>query len=521
MAAAHPAGGISVEGTLNQILALPQVVIELDGAPLASSDVRALGEVRVKQRLSAPTLCEIIFRDPPGPLTTVSRLAPGAALRLTMPGHSEPLFVGQVTGVEHVYEPAHGREVRVRGYDLLHRLRKRQSVRAHVQVTLRDLARELVSDLGLSVQTASAGPVWQRLIQHRQSDLELLVELAEQSGLYLAQRENVVHLLTLDGLGEPLPLTLGKSLLEARVEVNGDPACRSVTAAGWDPLQVKAFESRATAARVGRKVAADVAPGQVGGSGQRELVNEAAHDESQAGNLAQAELDGRVAREVTLWGIAEGDPRLRPGTPITVSGIIDSLVGQYVLTCVTHTIDERRGFVSEISTVPPAPHPRPISAVAALGVVTSVDDPQNLARIKVSLPAYGDVETNWMHVQSPGAGSGKGLATLPDVGDHVLVLLAHEDPGQGVVLGGLYGMQGAPDSGVERGAVRRYTLLTRGGQRIRLDDAHDTIRVENSQGSFVELAPNKVRVHAAVDLEIEAPGKAVVIRGQTIDFERA
>jgi phage baseplate assembly protein gpV len=103
----------------------------------------------------------------------------------------------------------------------------------------------------------------------------------------------------------------------------------------------------------------------------------------------------------------------------------------------------------------------------------------------------------------------------------VLVLLAHEDPGQGVVLGGLYGMPGAPDSGVEQGAVQRFTLLTRGGQRVRLDDAHHTIRVENSQGSFVELSPTKVKVHAAADLEIEAPGKAVVIRGQTIDMERA
>ena len=34
-----------------------------------------------------------------------------------------PLFVGEVTAVEHVYEPGHGREIRVRGYDRLHRTR--------------------------------------------------------------------------------------------------------------------------------------------------------------------------------------------------------------------------------------------------------------------------------------------------------------------------------------------------------------------------------------------------------------
>ena len=70
-------------------------------------------------------------------------------------------------------------------------------------------------------------------------------------------------------------------------------------------------------------------------------------------------------------------------------------------------------------------------------------------------------------------------------------------------------------------AVRRYTFRTPNGQRIRLDDARATIRVQNSGGSYVDLSPSRVLVHAAGDLELEAPGHSVVIRGQAIDFERA
>jgi len=36
----------------------------------------------------------------------------------------------------------------------------------------------------------------------------------------------------------------------------------------------------------------------------------------------------------------------------------------------------------------------------------------------------------------------------------------------------------------------------------------------------VELSPKRVTLHAAVDLEIEAPGRAVVITGNTIDFRK-
>jgi len=92
----------------------------------------------------------------------------------------------------------------------------------------------------------------------------------------------------------------------------------------------------------------------------------------------------------------------------------------------------------------------------------------------------------------PLAADRQGLVALPDINDTVLVLLIHEDPGEGVVLGGLYGQNGPPDSGVENGVVRRYTLLTRGGQRIRLDDENDIIRVETHNGSYFELSPRKL-----------------------------
>jgi phage protein D/phage baseplate assembly protein gpV len=505
---------------MSRLLSLPEVLVEAEGAALSSEYLHALGEVRVQQRLSLPTLCELTFSDPPGPLAGAARLAPGTALRVVVTGQKEPLFVGQVTAVEYCYGPAHDLEIRVRGYDLLHQLRKRQSVRAHVQVTTRDLAQELVADLGLTVQAAESGPLWPRLIQHRQSDLKLLQEVAARCGLYLAVRGNVLHLLTLQGTGETLPLSLGETLLEARIEINADAVCRSVTAAGWDPSRVEIHEGQVSQARVGRAVAAEVAPASVGGSGKRELVDEGAPNDDHAEGIAQAELDLRVAREVTLWGIAEGDPRLRPGTPVEVTGVADAVAGRYVLSSVTHTIDARKGFVSEISSYPPAPRARTHSSMATPGVVTQIDDPEKLGRIRVSLPTYGNVETDWMGVLSAGAGAGKGFMTLPDIGDHVLVLFAHEDPGQGVVLGGLYGAQEPPDVGIDGGEVRRFTLLTPGGQRIRLDDGQQTIRMENSGGSYCELSPQKVRVHAAADLEIEAPGQRVVIRGKNIDFER-
>jgi hypothetical protein len=73
---------------------------------------------------------------------------------------------------------------------------------------------------------------------------------------------------------------------------------------------------------------------------------------------------------------------------------------------------------------------------------------------------------------------------------------------------------------VEGGSVRRYTLLTPGGHRLRLDDEGRTLRLEDGTGSYLEMTPGGVRLHSKVALDIEAPGQDVVIRGRAIDFRR-
>ncbi|NTX56485.1 hypothetical protein, partial [Myxococcus sp. CA039A] len=83
-----------------------------------------------------------------------------------------------------------------------------------------------------------------------------------------------------------------------------------------------------------------------------------------------------------------------------------------------------------------------------------------------------------------------------------------------------YGGGGPPDAGVEGGSVRRYTLLTTGGHRLKLDDESRTLRLEDGTGSYLELSPKGVRLHSKVAMELEAPGQDVVIRGRSIDFRR-
>jgi len=498
-------------------LTLAEVTVQLGGRRLSEVELASLAEIRILQKLSLPELCELTFTDQFEPGASISYLVAGLSLEVQRQGQT--IFSGEVTALEYGYEPDRGQTLRVRGYSLLHRLRKRQPVRMFVQVGLRDLAQELIKDLGVTLEGTGSETVWRRVLQHGQNDLDLLRERANASGVYFSLWGTTLQLLTLEGKGEPVPLALGQTLLEARVELNGDSCCRSVSAQGWNPFIVRPNQGKADQARLTRTIPANIPPARFEESGEQFLVSCSLENDRAADALAQARLDAQVAREVTLWGVAVGNVKLRPGAIIEVSELVPALNGRYVVTEAMHCFTPERGFVTEISTCPPPTTPQNKSVTAILGKISNVTDPENLGRVQATLPACNDLETDWMQVVCAGAGAGKGLSMLPDVGDLVLIVCLDGDFSQGIVIGGLYGSDAGADNGVDDGHRRRFAMRTAGGHSIQFDDTNKVFRLEDSSGNVLELKPGKLRIESKGDMEIAAPGQSIVIRGRAINFE--
>ena len=486
---------------MSAITGLPQVDLQVGG--IGQGALRALVALRVQQQLMLPSLCELVFADPPGVLP--ESITPGDALRLSIQSSGDPLFAGEVTAVQHGYAPDGGRELRVRAYDLLYHARKHQSVRTHVNVSAADLAREFVGDLGLQVSVEGAPPIWGWLLQHHQSDLEFLVQACERAGLVFYVHDGTLQLTTLDGSGAAIPLSLGSTLLEAKFERSSLFAYDGVSVAGWYPPDFTQHAGGSSG----------------GGRGIYYRVNEIVADDQQARVLAAGQLRRQRATERTAWGVAEGNAALHPGARVAIDNAAPALSGEYVLTKVIHTLDSRRGFLSEFDTQPPPSAPTEDQVLATLGVVSNINGADGRIRVELSaLEANDPIETDWLTVVTPGAGRDKGIIALPEVGDTVLILVVQSFPGHGVVLGSVYSAGSLPDDGLEGGKRRRFTMRTSGGQVIQLDDGGGRIRLTNRDGSQLDLAPGKVSLVADTDLEIAAPGRTITIRGQQIDFEQ-
>ncbi len=545
---------------------LPRLSIEVDGSELAGGIAEKIGHTVARQRLSLPAMCELSVYEPSDLGEAADAFPVGRALRVALPDSGGLLFEGDITAVEVACGPARESELRVRAYDRLHRLRKRQPQRVHTEVTLADLAAELVREDGIDVECEVESPLWRHVFQHRQSDFDLLDERARLCGAYFVLDGDRLRILTLDGHADEHTLELGENLFEAKVEVNAETTCRRVSTLGWDPMTATFLRETVDAPRVGTSIDVALAPGDVGGTGERTIVDVPVADAAQAVARAQAELDRRAAHESRFSGVTDGDVTLRAGDVVEVSGLGRRSSGRFVLGDVRHAIDGTRGFVTEISTDLPSPPPRVSptassgAACATIAVVTSVDDPEELGRVKVRLPSHGDLETSWLEVMAPGAGDEKGLVVLPDVDDNVVVMFADHDPAFAIVLGGIYGHRGTIDGGgVVNGSVRRFTLRTPGGHEIQLDDEVEEIRIrtpgghrlafddanesieletpaghrvslddraesveiETSTGHSFALAPDLVSLRAEGDIDIAAPGKGIRLRADHIDFEHA
>ncbi|MCG5501138.1 phage baseplate assembly protein V [Ectothiorhodospira lacustris] len=495
---------------------LPRITLE--GVQLP--DGFCLATLRLVQRLDAPSQCELCWSTPwPDPDQRDQPDFPAIGRLLTVALASHPLFSGEITALEYLHEPSGGFTLRLRAYDALARLQRRQSLSTHVEVTTAELLRTLCTAADMTVEEAveEEGPLWSRIIPRFPHDLALLRHYCGRSGLHFHLREGAVCLLT------PTPptaadreLVLGKDLFEAAIEDNRLRQVDAVQVLGWDP--------HTGVARQGITPLPFRSDPDPGPALARTLPGRPLAGEAEALALARSEAVRLRHEGLTFEGVAEGDAQLRPGMWVTPRGLATGGLPPFLLTAVVHSVDTRQGYQCELSSRPqPQDPPSPMQTLV-LGEVCDVADPESRGRVQVLLDSYAEAVSPWLLVTQPGAGRDKGLVALPEVGDQVVVALPEGDPARGIVLGGIYGGEGPPRGlgRTRRGRSQRpYLLTTRGGQRIEFNDGDGSIRLQNRSGSYLHLTPEGIVLHAAGTLVLESPEEPLTLRARTIDMEQA
>ncbi len=178
----------------------------------------------------------------------------------------------------------------------------------------------------------------------------------------------------------------------------------------------------------------------------------------------------------------------------------------------------------------------------AEGLVTDVNDPQKLGRVKLKFPWFDpDMETEWCRVRQFYAGNDYGAFFIPEVGDEVLVAFIHGDMRLPIILGGLYNGQDKPPS--HRASDKDEKMIrTKGGHQIILDDTSgsEKISIVDAKGdnsividtvaNSITIKSNKgklvfegqgIEINSGIGIDVKAKTNIKVEATATMDLKGA
>jgi phage protein D len=250
----------------------------------------------------------------------------------------QEIFRGTITGLEADFPEAGGPELVVLAEDPFQRARMRRRTTIYDEASIAGVARELARTLNLTPVVTGFTEKIGTQVQLDESDLAFLRRLlARYDGdlqvvgteLHVSPRRDVRR--------GTLELELHGQLRRVRVLADLAHQVTEVTVSGWDSTRGE----RVTAASSG----ANLGPG--GGRTGAQILDAirarsehighlAVSSRAEAQAIADAAFDSRARRFVCLDGTAEGNPALRVGTHVTVSGLGNRFDNTYYVVRACH-----------------------------------------------------------------------------------------------------------------------------------------------------------------------------------------
>jgi phage protein D len=282
-----------------------------------------------------------------------STLTLGAELQVGTGDAARPteIFKGKVSALEIVCQYGQPPELVVLAEDALTAARRARRTKVYADMTPADVVNAVAGELGLSPSVQGLTAPTGTWVQLNESDLGFLRRLLSRfdadlqtggSDLTAAPRPDVQR--------GPVELVLNSQLARVRITADLAEQATAVTVAGWnatDGSAVSGTASRVTNAGPGTGRDGVSWAQEVFGARSEHVARFAVSSDDEARAVAEAALDQRARRFVRADGLAEGNPRLRVGTQVRISGVSTQFDNTYTVTQATHLYDTRQGYRTE------------------------------------------------------------------------------------------------------------------------------------------------------------------------------
>ena len=263
----------------------------------------------------------------------------------------QEIFAGRITALEAEAGTHSAPLFTLIAEDRLFAARRKRRSRLFEQVSPAEVARGIAGDHGLTpeIRDGLDTPVadW---AQMNESDLAFLRRVLARvdADLQLVGDRLQVGLVA-DAPRATVALTMGMQLIRARLTADLADQATAVRLGSYDPATGEAVSAEATSGRMGPGTGRD------GAALLRETFEEVREHlghhgpmtQAEAGDIARAQFGRRARRFVRVDATATGDPAIRVGTRVTISGVNPFFENDYTVTEATHRFDLATGYMTD------------------------------------------------------------------------------------------------------------------------------------------------------------------------------
>lgn len=543
------------------------LVVSVNGRPVSPDVAAQLTSATVDDSLGVPDMFVLRFLDDGAAVLDKAGIEIGTPVDLAVQrsgtGAATPMFKGEVTAVE-VELTTGGTRTIVRGYDTSHRLFHGRRVTSFVNQKASDIASATARTAGIPAgRIESLGGVLDHVSQGGVSDWALLQRLATRVGAVVAVTDGKLDFRratpAATGPGaassrqNPLVLEKGVNLVSLRATVTAADQVPSVEVRSWDVAQKKPIVGTASAQTSSASLDG-VDPAKLASLVKAPTLVEPRPTQPDQGGctaMATAIADRIGGTHAELEGMARGNPALRAGVAVNLVGIGKPFNGRYTLTSTRHEFSADRAYLTAFTVSNASDRTmyglatgagdgtRAAMTGVVVGVVSAVNDPKKLGRVRVTYPALSDTfVSTWARTVQLGAGAGRGSVVLPEVNDEVLVAFGLGDFDEPYVLGGLYNGKDRPKVPLDQhvdggdGSIVRRAFVSRTGMAIEMLESssdqkvnvttHDGKQritlVQKADASIEVISEGTVKVTAKKDVTVLTSGGNVSVEAQSGDL---
>jgi phage protein D/phage baseplate assembly protein gpV len=523
---------------------VPTFEMKVGDEPLRLNIARNILQVSVEQVLNQAGSFSFRLHDPTLQFINRERglFTEGKRVEISMGylGNTRRMIVGNITALTPDFPSSGPATLEIRGYDRLHALTRGtlyhrfEGKEPNSGLSDSEIVSKMARDMKLQSSSVDGTPARStpRVINH-QTGFAFLEELAVANGYFFWVDVDTLYFKRTLSTPSPeiIALEWGKTLMSFSPQLNTAGQVEVVEVRGLDP-QGQPFTTGPKRSDTGAEKLARTGQSQVaagtGGKSERVITDAPVFSAQEAEAYARSIQAQQVL--VSGQGTAVGEPRMRLGTMLKLSGIGPRFNGTYTVTRVTHTLGE--GGYQTSFEINGMPYPADFTSLAGgrrrmPGVVIgTVKENKNvgIGQVKVTFPGMSKDEIGHLaRIATLMAGKEWGAFFLPQVNDEVLIAFENGDISRPYIIGALWNGKNKPPEANADGNNNLRFIKSRSGHLIRLDDTQDKEKIEVIDKSgknhiIIDTASNTITIKSKQDIHIEAPQGTIKLSAQKIEM---